>query len=428
MKLTFKDLKQQKFTIEAEPSETIGQVKEKITSEKGWEASSQKLIYSGKILQDANTVESYNIEEKGFIVCMTSKQPKAAPAASSSNAAPSTPAPASAQTPAAPTAPAPASSATSNAPSTPSPAPGPAAPAEFNDPSALAMGSGQREAAIANMESMGFARAEIDRAMRAAYFNPDRAVEYLITGIPENVQQEQRAAQPPAGGAAAAARPANTPASPPAATPAPAAATTSNPPAQGDEGDAPINLFEAAAQAGRGGGSGGGARSGARGGAAGSANIGQLGAGIGAAAAGAGGGGAAGAGGEGGLGNLEFLRNNPQFQQLRQVVQTQPHMLEPILQQVGHGNPQLAQLIGENPDQFLRLLSEDAGDDVPLPPGAQEISVTEDEREAIERLCRLGFERDLVIQAYFACDKNEELAANFLFDQPEEGDEGGAAM
>lgn len=121
-------------------------------------------------------------------------------------------------------------------------------------------------------------------------------------------------------------------------------------------------------------------------------------------------------------GNLDFLRNNPQFQQLRQIVQQQPQMLEPILQQVGTGNPQLAQLIASQPQEFLRLLAEDGDEDVSLPPGAQAIQVTEEEREAIERLCRLGFERDLVIQAYFACDKNEELAANFLFDQPDEED------
>ena len=61
-------------------------------------------------------------------------------------------------------------------------------------------------------------------------------------------------------------------------------------------------------------------------------------------------------------------------------------MLEPILQQVGAGNPQLAQLISNHPDQFLQLLAEDTDDDAPLPPGAQAISVTEEEREAIERV------------------------------------------
>lgn len=111
-------------------------------------------------------------------------------------------------------------------------------------------------------------------------------------------------------------------------------------------------------------------------------------------------------------------------------------MLEPILQQVGAGNPQLAALIGQHPEQFLQLLSEDGDNDAPLPPGAQAISVTEEERAAIERvshlneniltsanvlqLCLLGFPRDQAIQAYFACDKNEELAANFLFDQPDD--------
>lgn len=183
-----------------------------------------------------------------------------------------------------------------------------------------------------------------------------------------------------------------------------------------------MNLFEQAAQAGGRGGAAPGA------GAAG-ADLSQL-------LAGAG----AGPGGVGaGLGNLDFLRNNPQFQTLRQVVQQQPHMLEPILQQVGAGNPQLAALIGQHPEQFLELLGEDGDNDGPLPPGVQAINVTPEEQAAIERvsnpqidkwilanlihliqLTQLGFSRDQVIQAYFACDKNEELAANFLFDMPDE--------
>ena len=51
--------------------------------------------------------------------------------------------------------------------------------AQSEEPSALAMGS-QRTEAIANMEAMGFERSQIEAAMRAAFNNPDRAVEYLL--------------------------------------------------------------------------------------------------------------------------------------------------------------------------------------------------------------------------------------------------------
>lgn len=39
---------------------------------------------------------------------------------------------------------------------------------------------GDGEAAVQNMIAMGFERGEIERAMRAAFFNPDRAVDYLL--------------------------------------------------------------------------------------------------------------------------------------------------------------------------------------------------------------------------------------------------------
>jgi UV excision repair protein RAD23 len=83
---------------------------------------------------------------------------------------------------------------------------------------------------------------------------------------------------------------------------------------------------------------------------------------------------------------LEFLRDNVQFQQLRQLVQQQPQMLQSILEQLNQANPTLARQIISNPEEFMNLLAEEDEGDAPVPPGATSIPVTQEERDAIERV------------------------------------------
>lgn len=361
-------------------------LKEKNGQENGYEASQQKLIFSGKVLSDDKAIESYGIKEKDFIICMISNANKSTGSTSSSVAEPSTPA----NNPPVPSTDAPNKSTASNAAAATEQQQTPisssnteSASGNFNDPSAFATGS-QRDVAINNMIEMGYEKDQVEAAMRAAFNNPDRAVEYLLTGIPESLQQqpqpqaEQQQQQPQT-----------------------QQGTNNN---DGDEDmDDNVNLFEAAAQ------SGGGNRSRSGGGEA---------------------GGAGAAGSE--LGDLSFLRNNPQFQQMRELIRQQPQMIEPIIQQLATANPQLAQLISSNPEAFTNLLrgdgeeggelgeGEEEEEGQQVPPGATRIEVTQEESDAIDRLTALGFERDIVIQAYFACDKNEEIAANYLFEHGNE--------
>ena len=69
------------------------------------------------------------------------------------------------------------------------------------------------------------------------------------------------------------------------------------------------------------------------------------------------------------------------------MVQQQPNMLSGVLQQLAASNPALAEQINNNQEQFLSMLLEDQEDEgVTLPPGTREISVTEEERNAIDRV------------------------------------------
>ncbi|WVQ63241.1 UV excision repair protein Rad23 [Kwoniella botswanensis] len=404
VKITFKTVQNKLFTVEAEGSETVGDLKKKIQETQTFPAENQKLIYSGKILNDTATVESLKIKEKDFLVVMVSK-PKAAPAASSSTPAPAAPAP-STETPSAPAAaPAPTTE-SAPAPTTEAPA---AAPAAEESSTAVESGLGSGfltgsalQSATDSMVEMGFERDLVVRALRASFNNPDRAVEYLMSGnIPQIEGMGQGGGQPQAAPAPAPPAP-SAPAAAPAESTQPAQpAAPAQQPAQQPSGPAGSaeNLF-AAAEA---------AMNRDRGAPAGGAG------GLGGVPGGPAGGAGAGAGG---------LANAPHLQQIRELVQQNPALIQPLLQQIAASNPQLAQLINENPQALYELLGAggegDEEDEGFGGPQVMHVNLTQEEAAAVERLEALGFDRQMVLQAYMLCDKNEELAANFLFDQGED--------
>jgi UV excision repair protein RAD23 len=106
-----------------------------------------------------------------------------------------------------------------------------------------------------------------------------------------------------------------------------------------------------------------------------------------------------------------------------------PNKIISILNSMKEKTPHLLTKIRQHEEDFKRLLvspinQEDLDNfrifEQRIGPGRRppELRLTREETEAIKRLKDLGnFSQAEVIQAYFACDKNEELTANYLFEQ-----------
>eukprot|EP01120_Amphizonella_sp_Union-15-10_P004555 TRINITY_DN1518_c0_g1_i2.p1 TRINITY_DN1518_c0_g1~~TRINITY_DN1518_c0_g1_i2.p1 ORF type:complete len:304 (+),score=62.59 TRINITY_DN1518_c0_g1_i2:90-1001(+) len=113
-----------------------------------------------------------------------------------------------------------------------------------------------------------------------------------------------------------------------------------------------------------------------------------------------------------GTNTFDFLRNFPQFNTLKSMIQSNPQLLHMVIQLLAASNPQIIDLISQHQDEFVQLLNE------PIEISEQEAMATlpPEEEAAIARLSNLGFDRLRVMQAYVFCDKDEQLAANFLLE------------
>jgi UV excision repair protein RAD23 len=189
--------------------------------------------------------------------------------------------------------------------------------------------------------------------------------------------------------------------------------------------------------------------------------------------------------------NIDQLRQHPQFNMLKQLVQQNPAAIPQVLDVINQQSPELYAAIQANNDAFIAMMNEpinEATTATPLPPqpataspsaaglanalgdptqviqlltllppaqraqfaqtlgmspqelegfvammnslpadqlqqilgsgsarpGPRVVQLTEAEMAAVNRLTELGFSRQQAAEAYLACDKNEELAANLL--------------
>lgn len=430
-------------------------IKQQLSTLKGWNVDHQKLIFAGKVLSNEQTIENAKIKPKDFLVSMVSKPKKVSSskpeANSSTEHAPTTnetPVPTSTETPAIETTPntlalsdppAPASNApTSNAPASNAPTSDAqlASTTTTSEPIALpsetnTLLSGETlRLAKSQMIEMGFDSVQVDRAMRASFNNPDRAVEYLFNGIPEGILPDPLGTSTPippdlgsvgSGTGTVSGTGVNTGASTGVNTGVNSNPGESTALPSGTIPDAPLrsNLFEAAAAIRNGETTETSGRTGQFGG--------QL--------------------NRDGTEVLD-LSNPTVLDQLRVLAEQNPTALEPLIQAVRAQHATLGEALASNPAQVLRLLAqvsrspsnshasqsrasrsssaegqteegaegEGEGDER----ASENVSLTSADRANLSTMIEMGVPATVALEVYVACGKQVELAVSYYFEHPED--------
>ena len=321
MKLILKNLKQVQFNVELESDKkTIQDLKNEIEKIHGFDAAQLKLLHNGRILDNAKTLEEYQIKDENVIIMMNTK-PK------QKEQPPSTEPP---------------KTEPEKKEETEKKEEPPKQPEAQPQPQPQSSNS-EYANQINSLVEMGYEKEKVEKAINAAKGNLDLALEFLGSGnIPDSAPQAQPQNQ--------------------------------SQPSQGNR-----NL------------------------------------------------------------SLELRRN---ASLIKIICKDNPEKVFNILNNLKQKNPALLEKIKEHEQDFKNLLvSPISQEDIDnfkaveqnlqgllgeggRRPGQVEIRLTPEEAEAVKRLKELGdFSQAEVIQAFFACDKNEELTANYLFEQKMRDDE-----
>lgn len=344
-------------------------MKQSVEDATEYSSNGMKLIYGGKELADEQSIESANIQSNVAVIVVAKKKQLAAQVKKKEEETTPQPTtteqPSSESTPATTTTTTPSTTTPVTTTTTPSTTPTATTTTTTTEQQNIPGGPGSPEydETVQQFLEMGYDRNDIDECMKASFYDRATAAEFLISGIPENVKQMMQEnggnlPTPPQGGSLASAL----------------------------------------------------------------------------------------AGNQQGFSLRDLFTLSPQLNNLRNAIRQNPTLLREFLTHVSQVSPELYQIIQSNPREFLEIINETGpvtgttgtqpqttpttttgGEHPPsgeelqqqAPPGT--IFISQDDERKINELVGLGFTKNEAIQAYLACDKNQEMAANLLFENRDRG-------